>query len=184
MGSMSRLLPLLLALAAACSPDGPVEPASFPPCEAESIVSVGEALPDCTFEGLGDADPVTLADLRGKPHVINFWAQWCTACIKEMPDFQQVHTDIGHKVTIVGMDLLGVDGETRAVAEGFALTTGVRYALAYDTDGMLYGHFLNAERPVLPLTVFADAEGIVRHTNFGQMSEQTIRSLISEHLGV
>ena len=184
MQTLPRLIPLLLAVGVACSGTGPGGEVVVRPCTPESLVSEGEPLPACSFDGVGDQPAVSLAQFEGAPLVVNFWASWCSACIREMPDIQRVHEDLGTRVTILGMNTLGVQGETEAAAERFADETGVRYPLAYDTDGMLYSHFGNVARPLMPLTVFADADGIVRHMNFGLIPEQTLRDLIEEHLGV
>jgi thiol-disulfide isomerase/thioredoxin len=55
-------------------------------------VAVGSQLPGgCRLEALGTGAVVTLADYAGsKPIVLNFWASWCGACIKEMPELQKV----------------------------------------------------------------------------------------------
>jgi thiol-disulfide isomerase/thioredoxin len=181
---VARLVPVALAAAVACAGAGPPVPSSFATCVPTGLVSVGDSLPDCSFEGVGDHPPLHLRELKGTPTVLNFWASWCVACIAEMPDFQNVYQDLGRAVSVVGMNTLGVKAETRQEAERFAARTGVTYSLAYDQDGLLYSHFGEVGRPIMPLTVFADADGIVRHRNFGQVSEETLRGLIREHLSV
>jgi len=32
-----------------------------------------------------DGTPLTLAQFKGQPLVVNFWATWCTPCVEEMP---------------------------------------------------------------------------------------------------
>jgi thiol-disulfide isomerase/thioredoxin len=38
---------------------------------------------------------VRLADFRGRPTVVNFWASWCPFCVAEMPAFERVHRQHG-----------------------------------------------------------------------------------------
>jgi thiol-disulfide isomerase/thioredoxin len=152
-------------------------------CRPEKgIVSVGEQIPAaCSFERL-DGGTLRLADLGGKPTLINFWASWCTFCIEEMPAFQKVYAAVSSRMEFVGADLLDVQGETRGAAEQFGASTGVRYPLIYDKGGLLYGHF--SAQLLMPVTIFIRSNGIVAHRRFGPMDESMLRSLLREHLGV
>lgn len=179
---MPRSIGVLLVACIACA--APPSPSAFAECTPEAPLSVGEQLPDCEFAGVGDRPSIALIDLRGKPTVINFWAEWCTACRAEMPDFDEVHLDLGREIRVVGLDTLGVMGETEAAAERFADEIGVGYPLAFDVNGGFYSHFGNTVRPLMPTTVFADADGIVRGIWLGQLTEEKLRELIADHLGV
>ena len=59
-----------------------------------------------------DGIPFTLASLRGRPLLINFWASWCAPCIAEMPSLQmaaeQLHPD-GIDVVLISVDRGGVN---------------------------------------------------------------------------
>jgi thiol-disulfide isomerase/thioredoxin len=151
-------------------------------CEPHGITKVGGLIPlGCTFDRL-DGGALALSSLVGKPAVINFWASWCSFCIKEMPDLQRVYRQLGGRVAFVGADLLNVEGETRGDAKRFARSTGVKYTLIWDDGGLLYGHF--AARLVAPTTIFVDRAGRVAHRQLGPLTATQLRRLISEHLGV
>ena len=46
---------------------------------------VGSIAPAFTLDQLNGAGPVSLASLRGRPVVLNFWSSWCVACPGEAP---------------------------------------------------------------------------------------------------
>lgn len=48
--------------------------------------------PELTLQ-LVDGTPWSLAEQRGRWVVVNYWATWCTPCIKEMPELQALHDD-------------------------------------------------------------------------------------------
>jgi cytochrome c biogenesis protein CcmG, thiol:disulfide interchange protein DsbE len=175
----------LAVTAAACGGGTPRTSASAPGlarCEAGGITKVGDPIPlRCTFDRL-DGGTLALSSLVGKPAVINFWASWCSFCIREMPDFQRVHEELAERVTFVGADLLNVEGETRGDAMRFARSTGVKYTLIWDDGGLLYEHF--AARLVAPTTIFVDRAGRVAHRQLGPLTAGQLRRLIAEHLGV
>jgi cytochrome c biogenesis protein CcmG/thiol:disulfide interchange protein DsbE len=125
----------------------------------------------------------TIADFqRGRPMVVNFWASWCTFCIQEMPDFQTVYESTEERVAFLGLDLLGVEGETRPAAVSFARQSGVRYPLAFDRDGLFYSRL--SPRLLMPTTALIRSDGTIAHRQFGPLDAEALRELIGRHLGV
>lgn len=53
--------------------------------EPTDTVDTASAIPQLRVATLGGA-PFDLATQRGKWVVINYWATWCSPCLKEMPD--------------------------------------------------------------------------------------------------
>ena len=54
------------------------------------------------FKGeLASGESFSLADFKGKFLILNFWATWCSPCLKEMPDLEQVYLDLGPKNLVV-----------------------------------------------------------------------------------
>ena len=171
----------LVASLGACGARHPTASPSDCP-RPKGLTSVGEKIPtDCKLERL-NGGTISFGQLVGKPAIINFWASWCTFCIAEMPDFQKVHAALGHKVTILGADLLDVDGETKALAKTFAARTGVTYSLLYDDGGILYGHF--SAQLIMPVTIFVTAKGVVAFRQFGPLKEARIREILRTKLGI
>lgn len=82
--------------------------------------------PNVSFKGL-DGGNVSLASLKGKVVVINFWATWCDPCREEIPwmiGFQQKYA--GKGFTMLGV---AMDDEGKSVVEPFVQAT------KFDVDG-------------------------------------------------
>ena len=55
-------------------------------------------------------EPLKLSAIAGgKPLVVNFWATWCPYCVDELPDFQQIVSDYGDRVSFAFVDV--ADGQ-------------------------------------------------------------------------
>ena len=63
----------------------------------------GKVAPGFTLVDL-DGKKVSLADFKGKPVLVNFWATWCAPCKLEMPWFQE----FSQKYAAQGLVILGV----------------------------------------------------------------------------
>ncbi|HEY1513901.1 MAG TPA: TlpA disulfide reductase family protein [Gaiellaceae bacterium] len=102
---------------------------------------------------LGGGPPLTLASLRGKAVVINFWASDCGPCKQEMPRLQSAAARwAGKGATVVGIDTL----DSRGAAKDFARKHGVTYAIGYDDVGEIATRYGVAWTPT---TFFVDRRG-------------------------
>jgi thiol-disulfide isomerase/thioredoxin len=150
----------------------------------KSLIDSGQTVPGtCKVEAFETGKPVTISDIAaGKPLVVNFWASWCSACIQEMPDLQQVYASAAPRVQFLGLDLLGVDGEVRSAAVDFSQQRHVAYPLAYDDGGLLYGRI--SLRVLPPTTAFLKADGTLAGFHVGQMTASELRGFIQQYLGI
>ncbi len=121
-----------------------------------------------------------LANWRGRPLVVNFWATWCPPCVEEMPDLQQVRDQyLSLGVEIVG---IGIDSAAKIAAfrDKHRLTLPLLVAGAGGSD--LYRALGNASG-VLPYTVLIGADGRVRKRHVGQVKPDQLRRWLDETLG-
>ena len=80
---------------------------------------------------------LSLASLRGKVVVMNFWASWCIPCKKEALTLEAGSKRWASK----GVVFLGVDEQDlRGPARAFMKRYGITYAVISD-DGPMVGHY-------------------------------------------
>ena len=86
-----------------------------------------------------DGAQVSLATLRGKVVLVNFWATWCAECRPEMPVLERLHRDFASK----GLAVVGINArEDRSAIAAYASQLGLTFSLIVDPGGRnsdLYG---------------------------------------------
>ncbi len=86
------------------APQATVEPAAqaapAPPPAQASTANKGKAMPANPFEG-PDGKPAKLADFKGKPVLVNFWATWCGPCVRELPTLDKLAQTQAGKLTVL-----------------------------------------------------------------------------------
>ncbi len=109
-----------------------------------------------TLNGTGQ---VTLANFRGKPTVVNFFASWCSACDRELPGFKAEADALQGKVNFIGVDSLET-GDKNFMPNRHHLV-GSFAALAHDVAGANGSglHDALGGGNSMPLTAFYDANG-------------------------
>jgi thiol-disulfide isomerase/thioredoxin len=119
-----------------------------PPTLQAQQVRAGKRAPDFALAAVGTANSkLRLADFRGHPVVVSFWATWCPPCRKEMPELAmeyQANRTSGLVVLAVNEEALETDRQGRPV---------YRKKAAHDSS---------AGKLLLPAIFFVDTAGVVQ----------------------
>jgi thiol-disulfide isomerase/thioredoxin len=114
-----------------------------------------------------DGGELVMADLRGHPLVLNFWATWCPPCVKEMPELDRFQREMaGRGWQVVG---LAVDGPTPVREYLQRVPVGFQIGLA-GFDGTDLSRRLGNDTGALPFTAVFDRRGRLVRRKLGQTS--------------
>ena len=133
---------------------------------------------ELTGTGLDD-EQIDLADLRGKPAVVNVWWSECPPCIKEMPDLLGAEQDLGDQASFVGINIRDNAIER---AQLFDEQYDVPWPSIYDPTGQALLPFSGRLSPrSIPSTVVLDAEGRMAALVLGPIpSRRTLVDLVQD----
>lgn len=147
------------------SEDGSTDPAAF------------------DLPALGDEGRVRLADFRGQPVVVNFFASWCTSCDFELPHFTAAADALRDEVVFVGVNALET-GDWRGMAERHRMAEN-GFVLARDIGGR-EGSGLHAALGGrgMPITAFYDADGSLVDVAGGALPETALHERLQVLFGV
>ncbi|MFB2532826.1 TlpA family protein disulfide reductase [Paracoccus sp. p4-l81] len=153
-----RLIPLTLALLTALA--APVSAQ-----EAPETLLVGEMkrfafaadrplAPVDTAVATADGGSVRLADFKGKPILLNFWATWCAPCRAEMPSLDRLQAELGDEIKVF---TLATGRNAPEAVTRFFDETGVTHLPKYLDPRQDIARAMGVFG--LPVTVLLDAEG-------------------------
>ena len=112
------------------------------------------------------ADNTAALDAAGSWTFINYWAQWCKPCIKEIPELNTLHAIDGYRVLGVNFD--GAQGEAlRAQIDAL----GVGFPTLDEDPGARFG----LDKPeVLPTTLVLTPGGELHAVLIGPQTSATL----------
>jgi thiol-disulfide isomerase/thioredoxin len=120
-----------------------------------------------------------LAEYRGHPLVLNFWATWCEPCQREIPLLQALHQERGEQVQIVGV---AVDFQKDVLP--YAKARGITYPqLIGEKDGLAAVNAFGMD-PAFPFTVFADSGGNIIAVKVGELHADEARLILGKVVAV
>jgi cytochrome c biogenesis protein CcmG/thiol:disulfide interchange protein DsbE len=129
---------------------------------------VGAPAPAFSLPRLNGEGDVSLASLRGKTVVLNFFASWCRPCKYEAPDLESYW----RRYRSDGVVVLGVDsGDAKSDARRFLSAHGVTYPIVFDPgETLAYGPY---DLPGLPVTYVLNSHGrVVGSPVLGPVSDE------------
>jgi thiol-disulfide isomerase/thioredoxin len=139
---------------------------------ASSSGSSGEGAqaPDFEFSMFQGIEEVgfrdgNLAQLHGRPIVLNFWAGLCPPCRAEMPQFQAFYQEYKDRIQLVGIDIGVFTGlGSRDDADSLLRELGVTYPAGWTDDGGVPRKF---GVTAMPTTVFIASDGTIVEKSVG-----------------
>jgi thiol-disulfide isomerase/thioredoxin len=127
------------------------------------------ALPTTALAG----SPVSLADLRGKPAFLVFWASWCEPCQHEAPAIERFSRTVAGRARVVGVNW---NDPNLGGAQAFVRRYGWSFPSLRDADGLV-GDRLGLHN--LPTTYLIDGSGRVAQTLTGEQTEQSLGAALA-----
>jgi Tfp pilus assembly protein PilF/thiol-disulfide isomerase/thioredoxin len=115
--------------------------------------------PDFKLKTLAGRE-VSLASLKGKTAVVNFWGVWCGWCVREMPEYQQLSKKYANDPSVA---ILTINNDSDV--------SNVRRWMAeqkYDFDVLLDDGFVRKNKiEAFPTTWFLDRNGRIAYDHKG-----------------
>jgi thiol-disulfide isomerase/thioredoxin len=161
-GVLAAAVMVMVACGRAAPP--PAEPRSHPP---RLLPSNRLELPQYSFAQF----EALLAELRGRPVVVNIWGSWCPPCVVEASELAEVSREFEGRVQFVGVDIL----DDRRAARDFILRFDWPYPSVFDPDGEIrdrLGFFGQ------PITVIYDRSSDVAFEWAGTVTADLLREEI------
>lgn len=115
----------------------------------------------------------TLASLRGKPALINFWASWCGPCRQEAPELERFERSLHGAAHLVGVDYTDQADSARAFIRRYGWT----FPVLSDPDGTYGARYRFTG---LPTTVVLDSRGRVAEVLRGPQTVADLRAALLE----
>ncbi len=127
-------------------------------------VTVGELAPPVVGTTL-DGVQFDLADVAGKPVLINFWGPSCVPCREEFPLFKaKLEEHAADGLTVVGVLM----DDPPAPARDFVAEFGASWVTVIDPDKAIKAAYRVAARPQ---TYFVDSTGVLRSIQIGEVRD-------------
>ena len=143
---------------------------------AKHLMPWYEQQSELTFELIDIKGNVfTEKNTEGKYLVVNFWATWCTPCLKEIPAFVKFYKENSDHVEILGLDFEPVNIE---IINEFIERFNINYPIVLydhrnDSEYSNFGEILG-----MPTTQIYSPEGELLQTFMGEVTIEDLNKFI------
>lgn len=147
-------------------------------------VSERSAAPDFTgIDGWLNTTPLTLAGLRGKVVLVDFWTFSCVNCVRTVPHLKVLYDAYkDHGLVIVGVHSPEFDFEkVPANVSAAVQRLGITWPVAIDSEMATWNAYRNQ---YWPAEYLVDQQGRIAYTNFGEGDYAQTAAAVAQLLNV
>lgn len=136
-------------------------------------IPIGAQAPDFELKTI-DGKIVRLADFKGQPVMLNFFATWCPPCRTEMPTLQEIYREYESQ----GFVLLAINlNESNLAVNKFRESYGLTFPIVIDKEDRVSRVY---DIVPLPTSYFVDRNGVVQGRWTGELSKEKLRSFVKQ----
>lgn len=148
---------------------------AWPACSGldhdDEVPSAGAPSLDFVLQDMNGKD-VRLADFKGRPVLINFWATWCPPCKAEMPAIDAYYE--AHRGE--GLTVLAVNSQDApTTVQAFINAQGFHFPVLLDQHNVVSDLY---QVQGLPTTFVIDRDGVIQHIQIGAISAQQLDAVV------
>jgi cytochrome c biogenesis protein CcmG/thiol:disulfide interchange protein DsbE len=135
---------------------------------AAGVAEVGSPAPDFVLPALDGGGDVRLADFRGRPVIVNFWASWCNPCREEFPLLKAtLREHRADRLAVIGVTFQDIPDDSRGFVKKMAST----WPQGIDDGGAIAKAF---GVRAIPQTFFVRPDGTIAARAFGITSQDKL----------
>ena len=130
-----------------------------------------------------NTDPLSIAGLRGKVVLVDFWTYSCINCIRSLPYVEKWYQTYHSQ----GLEIIGINTpefafeHNPANVQAAVIRDGIHYPVALDNNDDTWNAFQNDSWPA---DYLIDRDGNIRYVSLGEGEYGTTEKAIQELLGV
>jgi thiol-disulfide isomerase/thioredoxin len=138
---------------------------------------IGDTVPDITLTNVYNypSSTITLSDLKGKLVILDFWATWCSACIRNFPKMESLQEEFGNKIQVLAVAYQ----DRKKVTDFFTSKAGQKYHVSSIVNDTILSKLF--PHTGIPHCVWIGSDGIVKTiTGAEEVTAANIQKLISQ----
>lgn len=126
-----------------------------------------------------DGSAHSLAEYRGQPLIVNFWATWCPPCRREIPLLMELHAQYAPQ----GLSVIGIAVEEPRPVRKLAEQIQFNYPILIgEQEAVDLAVAMGVQFIGLPYTVFIDKRGRVKSVHTGELHREEAEAALAELL--
>jgi thiol-disulfide isomerase/thioredoxin len=134
---------------------------------------VGNPAPELTVKDI-EGNPITLASLKGKTVLLDFWTTWCPPCRADAPALDKLYSKYGGKdLVIVGISV----SEDRVIVEKFLKEHPHSFSVVLTTENEMPRPY---QIGIFPTYIVINGDGTVASASEGEKGFSDLRKLLKK----